>query len=147
MESTLVMSSGAIVSFLVYYSLVDLTYLETIPNKSAIISFQWEFNEWNCGTAFVIGMVCAALGIGIMLTIGITKQFLNRIRFRLQKYPAVAAILPSCIAGLIIGLVNYALPLTIGKLNLLQNSTLDLQISVFRQWKSSFSFSYQLWQS
>jgi len=125
MESTLVLSSGAIVSFLVYYSLVDDTYIQSISSNGALLALDWEFNEWNCLTAFVIGIVSAALGIVMILFIGITRQILNRIRIRLQANPFLATVLPSCLAGFAIGMVNWALPLTIGNGNMVLSSIIS----------------------
>jgi H+/Cl- antiporter ClcA len=117
MESTLVMSCGACVSFMVYYALVDQTYIESLSSHGAIFALRWDFKESHCFTAIVIGIVSAGLGIVIMLGIGITKQILNRIRMRLQHNKLLSLLVPSILSGLAIGVVNYALPLTIGNGN------------------------------
>eukprot|EP01035_Chromulina_nebulosa_P017930 gene17930-23552_t len=84
MESTLVMSCGACISFLVYYSMVDISLIESISSKGGVFSLYWKFSETNCLTAFSIGVICAAL------------------------------VVPSVLAGLALGLIYWALPLTIG---------------------------------
>jgi H+/Cl- antiporter ClcA len=77
----------------------------------------WEFEEWQCLVAFVIGVVCAALSLVIIIFVGITKQIFNRIRHRLDDSPFLAKVVPPVIAGVAIGLVNWALPLTVGNGN------------------------------
>jgi H+/Cl- antiporter ClcA len=53
----------------------------------------------------------------MIIFIGITKQFFNRIRYRLDKFPFLAKVVPPVIAGVAIGTVNWALPLTVGNGN------------------------------
>lgn len=74
MESTLVMSCGACVSFMLYYALVDMTYIESLSSHGAVFALKWDFDESHCFTAITIGIVSAGLGIVIMLGIGITRQ-------------------------------------------------------------------------
>lgn len=125
MESTLIMSAGACTAFVVYYALVDMTFIESTSSNGAVLSFQWKFEEWNCGTAILIGMICAPLGILIFLFVGITKQILNRIRFRLHRNKLLASIVPPILSGLCIGTVNWALPITLGNGNMIISSIIS----------------------
>lgn len=78
------------------------------------LAVEWSFNEWNCGTAILIGIVSAPLGLFIFLIVGICKQIFNRIRLRLRHNRFLLCMVPPVLAGVCIGSVNYALPLTIG---------------------------------
>lgn len=117
MESIIVMSIGAIAAFLVYYALLGTTYVNYFSNN-LIMVYNWEFEEWQCGTAILIGVVSAAIALTTILFVGITKQIFVRIRLRLERNKLLQAILPPMIGGLLIGSINYALPLTVGDGNL-----------------------------
>lgn len=63
----------------------------------------------------VIGMVSAVLCVCVLVTVGVTKQIFFRIRDKFAvTNPFLSEILPPTIGGLCIGLVNYALPATVG---------------------------------
>lgn len=66
----------------------------------------------------MIGIVAGALCTMVMITIGITKQIFQRMRLRLARVPFLQELLPPTIGGLIIGLVNWSLPLTVGNGNI-----------------------------
>jgi H+/Cl- antiporter ClcA len=119
MESTIVLSFAAIVSFSVYYALIDRTYLEHYSDNSAILSAQWleqeGFQGHNCTTGFIIGIVSAFISFYVVVSIGFCKQIFTRIRLRIgNRNKFLAKIIPPVIGGLIIGSVNYVLPLTVG---------------------------------
>lgn len=103
MESILVMSIPAIISYMVYYSLVNDSFESLVSSEGIIFSIAWEYNLWNCGTAVILGVVCAALGLCLMLFIGITKQIFNRIRMRLSFNRFLQCVIPPFIGGLCVG--------------------------------------------
>lgn len=119
MESTIVLSFSAIVSFSVYYALITRTYLVHYTDNTAILSAKWLNGEGyqghNCTTAFIIGIVCAFISLYVVVAIGFCKQVFTRIRLRIgNRNKFLAKIIPPVIGGLIIGSVNYVLPLTVG---------------------------------
>lgn len=127
MESTLILACSSCTAFLVYYGVISKGYIVPFTSNGAVLSAQWTFQEWNCGTAIIIGVVSAALGIVALLFIGICKQIFNRIRMRLylKEKKFLAMVLPSCIAGVCIGAINWALPLTIGNGNMVVSSIIS----------------------
>ncbi|KAJ1424259.1 chloride channel [Ochromonadaceae sp. CCMP2298] len=122
MESTTILAVCAVVCFIVYYELVGESYIEELSNKGAFLSAQWlhadGYQSWMVGTGFVIGIVSAMLSFLCIVTIGITKQIFNRIRMRLEHNKFLQEILPPVIGGICIGLVNWALPGTVGNGNM-----------------------------
>lgn len=52
-----------------------------------------------------------------MITIGINKQIFFRLRSRLARFPMLREVVPPTLGGLVIGLINWALPLTVGNGN------------------------------
>lgn len=125
MESVIVMSFSSLVSFLVYYAIIDDTFSESLPNTGIALSLSWEFNEWNCGTAALFGVLSAAFGIVIMLGIGISNKLIAGIRQFCRGNKLLACTLPPTCAGFIIGFINYALPLTIGNGNMVFSSIIS----------------------
>jgi H+/Cl- antiporter ClcA len=79
------------------------------------------YQNWQVFSGFVIGVISAFLCIGVMVTVGINKQIFYRIRQRLKPFPFLQEVLPPTIGGLVIGLVNWALPLTVGNGSLVFN--------------------------
>ena len=117
MESMIVLSFSGIVSFITYFTLSDNTYLERISQAYShyAVAVKWEFEEWQLGTGFCIGLVGGAVAVLMILIIGINKQFFYRVRSRLRKRNSLlGSIAPPAIAGIFIGCVNQALPLTVG---------------------------------
>lgn len=117
MESMIVLSFSGIVSYIIYYTLSDNTYLERISQsyQHYIVAVKWEFDEWQLGTGFCIGIVAGVVSVLMILVIGINKQVFYRIRSRLRKRNSfVGSVVPPALAGLVIGCVNQALPLTVG---------------------------------
>jgi len=114
MECTLVMSIGAVMAYMVYQSLIEYTWVEKLQLQTAFVSYDWTYEEVDCMTAIVIGMVSAGLGLCCLIIIGFTKQLLNRIRMRLAPFPVAKSVIPPTLAGILIGLVNWTLPMTVG---------------------------------
>jgi len=117
MESIIVMSIGAISAFLVYYALLGYTEVAYF-STNLLATYNWEFEEWQCGTSIVIGCVSAVVALVTVIFVGATKQVFVRLRMRLEErlpsHKLLRAVLPPMIGGLLIGAVNYALPLTVG---------------------------------
>eukprot|EP01033_Poteriospumella_lacustris_P006619 gene6619-4769_t len=121
MESTIILSISAMVGFVIYYELIEPTYLEYAENSGAILAIEWlemGYSSWQIGTGIMIGLVAGGLCTMVMITIGITKQIFQRMRLRLARAPFLQEVLPPTIGGLIIGLVNWSLPLTVGNGNI-----------------------------
>lgn len=77
------------------------------------------YHSWQIGTGILIGIVAGGLCTMVMITIGITRQVFFRLRMRLSPFPFLKEVLPPTIGGLIIGLCNWALPLTVGNGNVI----------------------------
>jgi H+/Cl- antiporter ClcA len=102
MESTLLMSIGAISSFLVFYMLEDYTYLEPLKANYQL-SMNWEFETKHCGVAIVIGALSSVIALMTLLIVGITKQVFYRIEERCNKVGLPGKIIVCTIGGLCIG--------------------------------------------
>lgn len=103
MESTLLMSIGAIASFCVFYALEDYTYLEAL-DPSYQISANWEFKLKHCGVAVVFGALSAVIALMTLLVVGITKQVLYRIEERCNKKGIPGKIVVCTLGGVCIGI-------------------------------------------
>jgi hypothetical protein len=103
MESTLLMSVSAIMAFIVFFQLEEKTWLERLT-PSYTLSAMWEFDLWHCSTAVVIGFVSSGCSLGILLSIGIVKQILFRIKEKCDARGFLnGQIVISTLGGLIIG--------------------------------------------
>lgn len=102
MESTLLMSIGAIASFIVFYMLEDYTYLESLE-ASYQLSMNWEFETKHCGVAIIFGALSSVIALMTLLTVGITKQVFYRIEERCNKLGLPGKIIVCTIGGLCIG--------------------------------------------
>lgn len=76
------------------------------------------YQDWQILTGIAIGIVSGCLCTMVMITVGINKQIFFRMRTRLARFPFLREVMPPTIGGLIIGLVNWALPLTVSNGNL-----------------------------
>ena len=67
----------------------------------------WVFDTWNCGTAVVFGIISSTLALMTLLTIGITKQLLGRVKARVNNSRFLnGTIVVAVLGGLIIGPLN-----------------------------------------
>ena len=121
MESTLLMSIPAIISFIVFFTLQEFTWIEMIDDNYQL-SMNWKFEKWHCGAAVVIGMASAGLALITLLGVGIVKQILLRIKQRLDNTKLNSTIVIATLGGFLVGLTNYALPLTIGNGHLVSSA-------------------------
>lgn len=113
MESIIVLSFSGILSFVIMYVLSEKTYLEHIK-PDLLLAYTWEFSEWQCGTGFIVGVISGATSLVCVFFIGICKQVFLRMRARLgTRSKFLATVVPPTLGGLFIGLVNWALPLTV----------------------------------
>ncbi len=113
MESIIILSCGACVAFVVYYWLIDYTYVEHIQ-RQFFLTYSWTFELSQCGTAMLIGIVSGLISLTQVIIIGICKQIFTRIRLRLERNPFLQNVIPPIVGGAIVGLINYSLPLTVG---------------------------------
>ena len=102
MESTLLMSIASILSFVIFYVLEEKTWLEHL-NANYILSYLWEFDVWHIGTSVIIGFVSSAVCLGLLLSIGIVKQILLRIKERCNTTKFLNGTIVICTLG---GLIN-----------------------------------------
>jgi len=136
MEAVIVLSFASIVAFSTFYGIepyTALTRVDTATDDDAInkignrgstkasffaqyyYSFQWEFVEVQVGIAVLIGMLCAAVALCLIITLGACKQIFIRIKLRLYPISTfLGTVVPPIIGGLCIGLINMALPMTVG---------------------------------
>lgn len=106
MESTLLMSVAAILSFVIFYVLEEKTWLSHLESNYAL-SVLWEFDVWQVGTAVVIGFISSAICLGLLLTIGIVKQILLRIKMRCDATKFLNGTIVVCTLG---GFINGTSP-------------------------------------
>ena len=103
MEATLLMAVPAIISFIVFYAIEEKTYLERM-DTSYFLSMNWEFELWQCGTAVVIGVICSASSLCILVAVGIVKQLLLRIKDKCDSMKFLSGtIVIATLGGFIIG--------------------------------------------
>lgn len=121
MESTLLMSIPAIASFLVLYTLTEYTWINEV-NADHTLSMHWKFEKWQCGAAVLMGMVAAGIALISLLGVGLMKQLLLRIKMRVDGTKLSGTIFICTLGGFLIGLTNYALPLTIGNGHLVSSA-------------------------
>ena len=121
MESTLLMSIPAITSFIVFYTLQEFTWIEMIDDNYQL-GMNWKFEKWQCGVAILMGMTSAGLALITLLGVGIVKQILLRIKQRLDNTKLNSTIVIATLGGFLVGLTNYALPLTIGNGHLVSSA-------------------------
>jgi len=118
MESTVLMSIGAFITFALFYELQGVTYLEHISVNAAYLSTTWledpGYQSWQLMTGFIVGVISAALGLVIFISLGLVKQIFARLRNALAFNSFLKEVVPVTLAGVIIGAVNYALPMTVG---------------------------------
>lgn len=73
------------------------------------LAVEWEFNLWNLGDAFVIGVFAAFFSFVFIVMLGASRQFFGRLRVFLSFSPFLKKVLPSTIGGLMIGMLMYLL--------------------------------------
>ncbi len=103
MESTLLMSMGAIISFIIFFTFQPYTYIDAL-DADYKISANWEFETKHCGYAVVFGVLSACIAMMTLLTIGITKQIFYRLEERLKAKKLPAKLITCTIGGICIGL-------------------------------------------
>jgi H+/Cl- antiporter ClcA len=121
MESTLLMSIPAIASFMVFFSIQEYTWINEIEANHQL-SLNWKFEKWQCGAAILIGMASAGISLISLVGVGLVKQVLLRIKQRVDNTKLNSTIVVATLGGFLIGLTNYALPLTIGRGHLVSSA-------------------------
>ena len=138
MEAVIVLSFASIVAFSVFYGVEPYTAIARVdsyldddltakvgkrsPGSSVTnditayyYSLQWNFLEVQVGIAVLLGILCAGVAFCVIVALGACKQIFMRIKLRLYPISTVlGTVLPPVIGGLIIGLINMALPMTVG---------------------------------
>lgn len=136
MEAVIILSFAAIVAFTTFYGIepyTALTRIDTstddtsavtigkrgsttqVESSSYYYSLQWQFVEVQVGIGILLGILCAAVALCLIITMGACKQIFIRIKLRLYPISTfLGTVLPPIIGGLIIGLINMALPMTVG---------------------------------
>lgn len=118
MESVLILSFGACTSFLVYYYLMEYTYLERLATSNRVAD-NWHFEEWQCMTGFVFGCISGALCLTAIIFLGIMKQVFNRIKMRINSVAdGLGTILCPIIGGVAVGTISWVCPLAVGDGNM-----------------------------
>ncbi|CAE7623087.1 unnamed protein product, partial [Symbiodinium microadriaticum] len=101
-------------AFIVFYGLEEKTYLERM-DANYFLSVNWEFELWQCATAVVIGTVCSASSLCILVAVGIVKQILLRIKDKCDATKFLSGtIVIATLGGLVIGIVDVVVPLAVG---------------------------------
>lgn len=120
MESVTILSFAAIAAFACYIAIVgtNKTWLRLTNTRGIILAADWEYQNWQLVTGFIIGIVSAGLSLISIILIGASKQLFGRIRMRLQRFKFLQSVIPPMIAGVLIGAFNYAMPMTVGNGNM-----------------------------
>jgi H+/Cl- antiporter ClcA len=110
MEHIIVLSVPAVITFSIYYALAPRTgFIDLV--KYNYIGADWSnaggLKDTMIITAFLIGVVSAALSLLQMFFFGLVKQIFKRIQSRLPN-KLLKTIVPPVIGGIIIGTVNWA---------------------------------------
>lgn len=77
MESTVILSIAAVACFAVYYEMIGVTYLDYQGTAQATLGLEWlsyGYDNWQIGTAIMIGIFSALLGMVVLICIGVSKQ-------------------------------------------------------------------------
>jgi H+/Cl- antiporter ClcA len=85
----------------------------------------WKFEKWQCGAAVLIGVTSAAISLVSLLGVGLVKQVLLRIKQRVDNTKLNGTIVIATLGGFLVGLTNYALPLTIGNGHLVSSAIIQ----------------------
>lgn len=120
-EAMIVLFWSALISWCVFYPLSNASYIGLTTTEGIAFADQWidlGFQESQVLVGVVIGLISAGAGFAILLVMGISKQVFIRIRQRLSFSTFLQAVVPPIIGGIIIGTVNWAMPLTVGRGNI-----------------------------
>lgn len=144
MECLTVLSVPAIVSFAVFYSLGPEAYLPSL-DANYFLSSSWEFELFHCWYGLMIGIISGCVCLLQLLSVGICKQLFVRLRQRLDGTKFLSGtILAPTVGGLILGLINYTLPLTVGNGNLvsgplIKNAAMNIHMDQGLLLQSAFA--------
>lgn len=83
----------------------------------------WEFEEWQCVTAFIFGCISGAICLTAIICIGIMKQVFSRLKMRFNSIiDGLGTILCPTIGGVVVGIMSWVCPLVIGDGNMVLGS-------------------------
>lgn len=119
MRSISLATAAAGASFMVYYTLLDSTYLERIETSAlgaVVVEEAWKFEIMDMPKAALIGVVGGFGGFVVMVCQGVGKKIFARITARLLNRfgKKASVIVPPVIGGVLFGLIAKACPLVIG---------------------------------
>lgn len=126
MRSISLLTLAATTSFTIYYAMLEAgwlsinTFLKPINVDGAsriFLGISTNFIWTDCLTAAVIGVVAGFIGLLTFIIVGFINKNFNRLRNRISAtgcHPVLSRIIPSTIAGVLIGLLAVAMPLTMG---------------------------------
>lgn len=131
MEYMTIFSFAALSNYFVIYALRDSTYMNSI-DQVYFTTATWEFRFSHMWRAFLIGIVGSGLGLGMMVVVGICKQIFVRLRERIDgisgnKY--LSRIISPTIGGLLIGIMAWTVPGTIGDGNMVMSGIVKFGIA------------------
>lgn len=109
---------SAFVSWCIFEPLAQMSYAVPSNTNSIKLGYQWNslgFQQSQVVVGFICGCICAGLGFMILLIQGVCTQVFNRLRYLLSFSSFLQAVVPAVVGGVVIGTINWALPLTVGR--------------------------------
>lgn len=113
MEHVTILSGAAVTSWAVTYPILQHSFLGS-PDNGAVLALDWVFHEHQMLYGVIIGMLSAAIGLLSMALRNFCKQVFVRLRMNLGWNKVLQDLIPSSLAGIVLGITFYCLPLTIG---------------------------------
>ena len=115
MESVVSMSVAACTSFVMFYQYCNYFELEHFTQSGVALSVDWQYSNNQCGIAIAIGIVASGLCLLVVVFMGIMRQMFNRIRDKVDELtPLNGTIVCAVLGGVLVGIISWVLPLTIG---------------------------------
>lgn len=93
----------AVASFAISYTIVSGTWLEHVSQTLFKIDATWDFNPDQLGISFVVGVVSAAIGLCIVVVIGIGRTVFGTLRKFLEFNKLLYNVIPPTVGGVLIG--------------------------------------------
>lgn len=116
MEAICLLFTCAVIAWAVYYALLPVTFLGiTSPSFSLSQQYQKDFQEEHIVVGFIIGCISAFLGFLIIISLGILQRVFGVMKALLSFNSFLRQVVPTIIGGVVIGCVNWALPLSFGR--------------------------------
>lgn len=107
METLVVLSIAASISFVVYYQFLGITYLDIPSSYSIQLSLNWlnvsGYDSSQIGVGLVIGLIGAGLCFVTLISISLSKRVFATIGKSLEGYSLLQEVVPPMIGGLVTG--------------------------------------------